>query len=137
MAYAVATTVSVDKTQTEIRKLVTKAGAVEFATYESSSQAQLAFQLGDRRIRFALPLPTGEGSEAKRQQALRSRWRALLLVIKAKLESVDSKIETIEEAFLANIITTSGRTVYEEVKGPLLIHYQEKRNVPLLEGPKS
>jgi hypothetical protein len=44
-------------------------------------------------------LPAGESK--KDAQARRQKWRALSLCIKAKLERVESKIETFEEAFLA------------------------------------
>ena len=34
------------------------------------------------------------------EQACRQRWRALALVIKAKLEAIDAEISTFEEEFL-------------------------------------
>jgi hypothetical protein len=34
-----------------------------------------------------------------------------LLVIKAKIESIESGVETFDEAFLANIVTPDGRTI--------------------------
>ena len=49
------------------------------------------------------------------EQALRTRWRALLLCIKAKLESVESGIETFDTAFMAQIVLPDGRTVEERV----------------------
>jgi hypothetical protein len=45
------------------------------------------------------------------EQAVRQRWRALALVIKAKLEAFESGIETFEQAFLANILLPDGQTV--------------------------
>jgi hypothetical protein len=41
----------------------------------------------------------------------RARWRALLLVIKAKLESVESGIATFEEEFMAQIVLPDDQTV--------------------------
>lgn len=41
----------------------------------------------------------------------RQRWRALLLVIKAKLESVENAIETFEESFLGQIVMPNDQTV--------------------------
>ena len=46
-------------------------------------------------------------------QACRQRWRALLLVIKAKLEAVTAGISTIETEFLANIVLPDNTTAGE------------------------
>jgi hypothetical protein len=43
-----------------------------------------------------------------------ARWRALVLAIKAKLESVQSKIETFEQAFYAHVVLPNGATIYEQ-----------------------
>ena len=74
----------------------------------------------NRRIRFILELPDPDdfrltnhspprerSARVQREahdQACRQRWRALLLVIKAKLEAVTAGISTIEAEFLANIV---------------------------------
>ena len=47
------------------------------------------------------------------EQAQRSRWRALLLVIKAKLEAIDAGIATFEDEFLAYTMLPGGETVGE------------------------
>jgi predicted secreted protein len=49
------------------------------------------------------------------EQSTRSKWRALLACIKAKLISAESGIETLEEAFLANVVTSEGTTVWQDV----------------------
>jgi hypothetical protein len=46
-------------------------------------------------------------------QATRSAWRALLLVIKAKLEAVETGITTFEDEFLAHLVLPNGQTVGE------------------------
>lgn len=141
MAYAVETKVPVEKTQGEIRGLVNKNGAISFALFEERDKVHLAFEMKLRRIRFTIPMPERKMNErpvdeAKRMKVTRSRWRALLLVIKAKLESVEAGIETFEESFLAHIQLPSGRTVMEEVKDPIHHAYLTNSNVPLLPGPK-
>ena len=40
----------------------------------------------------------------------------LLLAIKSKFEVVDTGIETFDEAFLANIVSAGGQTVYEKIQ---------------------
>lgn len=141
MAYAVDTKVSVGQTQGEIRVMVNKAGAEMFAIMEENARVQLAFRMKDRNVRFSLPMQPRPPNERpidanRREKVARSRWRALMLVIKAKLESVESGIETFEEAFLSQVQMPSGRTVYEEMKEPLALRYKNNSNIPLLEGPK-
>ena len=46
-----------------------------------------------------------------REQACRQRCRALLLIIRAKLEAVESGMTTLESEFLANILLPDGGTV--------------------------
>lgn len=141
MAYAAETKVPVSQTQGEIRVMLNKAGADSFGLMEERDRVHLAFELSERRIRFTVPMPPREFEEGtaarnRREKLTRSRWRALLLVIKAKLESVESKIETFEEAFLAHVQMPSGRTVYEELKAPIALEYKNKSGVPLLPGPR-
>ena len=44
-------------------------------------------------------------------QACQQRWRALLLIIRGKLEAVESAITTLESEFLANVVLPDGGTV--------------------------
>lgn len=121
MSYANDTSVSVGRSKGEIEDLVQRAGGRRFVTMVDDDKAAVMFELGDRRIMFELPLPpksrfatrTVRGREveceAERQQrdweqACRSLWRALHLTIKAKLVSVESGVETFEEAFLAQVV---------------------------------
>ena len=142
MAYAVDTKVPVSQTQGEIRTLVNKNGADRFAVVEERARVQIAFQMRDRNIRFSIPMPERKPGEStaeanRREKVSRSRWRALLLVLKAKFESIEANIETFEQSFLAHVQMPSGRTVYEELKAPIALEYQNPTGVPLLEGPRT
>lgn len=54
---------------------------------------------------------TPEEQGKRWEQACRERWRALALTLKAKLVSVESKVETVEEAFLAHmVVNDAGRS---------------------------
>jgi hypothetical protein len=56
------------------------------------------------------------------------------------LESVESGVETFEEAFLANVVTPGGGTVYERLQEPLALEYQggaPRDLFPALEGPRN
>lgn len=155
MAYAATTSVAFEKSVSEIITLVRKAGAVQIGQMEDVDWFTVGFKLADRLIRFKLTFPTIDQmpkfngrqqmlSTAQRieklDQAKRQRGRALLLVIKAKLESVESGIETIEQAFLANVVLADGLTVYERVAAPLALEYSEGRPTSvagLLAGPSA
>jgi hypothetical protein len=134
MAYAQRTTVSVDQTRAEIEKTLKRYGAEKFAYMAEGGRAIIVFEANSRRIRFDLPLP--EGEREKDQQGRRQRWRALLLCIKAKLESVESKIETFEEAFLAHVVMPDGNTVGQHTAPLIARSYESGQIVALLPPPK-
>lgn len=96
----------------------------------------IAFEMAGKRVKFILPLPCRDEQRfthykkgnsyyltersdrmksERYEQEVRERWRALVLCIKAKLESVESNIETFEEAFLPHIVTATGETIGELV----------------------
>jgi len=98
--YAASTQVSSDKSKAEIEKTLQRYGATGFMYGWQESKAIIAFQMMNRHIKFILPMPsindkefrltdTGrERSENAKQdayeQAIKQKWRALALVIKAK-----------------------------------------------------
>lgn len=128
--FAVSTKVSVEQTRVEIERVLSRYGGTAFAYMSTAGKAIIAFEARSRHIKITMPLPTGE-SERERQEA-RQRWRALLLVIKAKLESVESGIETLEEAFYANIVMPDGRTIYESTREHVALSYQSGKVQSLL-----
>ncbi|WP_321377029.1 hypothetical protein [Trichococcus shcherbakoviae] len=126
--YAASTDVSCDRSRAEIDRIVTKYGATQFMYGWQDQRAVVQFVCNGRHIRFELPLPkrddpkfsrtpTGrikknQGSrEAAWEQSCRQRWRALSLVIKAKLEAVQSGITTFDDEFLAHIVLANNQTV--------------------------
>jgi hypothetical protein len=50
-------------------------------------------------------------------KAVRQRWRALLLVIKAKLEAIEAGVSTFETEWLPYVVLPGGKTVAEHI-GP-------------------
>ena len=143
MAYAKGTAVAVDRSRADIEKLLDKAGATTRAHLTDAERAVVMFEMRDRRVRFTLPLPSADEFrsprrksrlqlEGAREQRVRELWRSLLLTIKAKLESVESGIETFEEAFLAQTVMPDGSTVAEATGEAIALAYREKRMVPLL-----
>ncbi len=149
--YAAATTVSSDKSRTEIEKTLTRYGARQFV-YGRDDDRRLAvieFVTENRRIRLVLPVPDPKDREFTHtrhqwpqrrsasaaslayEQAVRQRWRALLLIIKAKLEAVTSGVMTFENEFLPYTVLPDGRTVADTVY-PAIARAYETGEVPAL-----
>jgi hypothetical protein len=117
--YAARTSVPVEKTRDEVERLVKRYGAKGFVSGWQGDAARIEFLAHDRHIRFTVIVPQGE-------QAQRQKWRALLLLVKAKLEAVDANIATFEEAFVGDIVMPDGRTVWETTREPIKLAYQGK-----------
>lgn len=144
MSYAQRTKVTVDASASEIEKLLKKAGADKFARTWDESGATIMFGLAKRHVRFHLPLPrVGEklrGSkvpltENQVAQETRRRWRALVIILKAKLEGVNSGITSFEEEFLAYIVVNNGQTMMQWSGQWLREAYENGRNMPPLLPP--
>lgn len=139
MAYAEKTTVPIEKTQMEIKKILNKYQASSFGLAEGKGKASIFFDMANRRFRFDLPLPPSPSEKATAasirtyDQICRSRWRSLLLGIKAKLECVDSGITTLEKEFLAHVVLPDGSTVGDSI-APQLVHSYETKEMPPLLG---
>jgi hypothetical protein len=148
--YAADTDVSASRSRDEIERTLTRYGATGFLYGWSGTRARVAFEVRDRHVRFELPLPdrgdaaftrtpnrgtrrSPAAAEAAFEQAVRQRWRALALVVKAKLEAVDAGIVTFDEEFLAHIVVgeqTVGEVLVPQLEGALESH----RPLELLPG---
>jgi hypothetical protein len=135
MAYAQRTQVPVEQSRNEIERILAKYGARSFAYFVEPQRAIIYFEAKDRRIRFELPLPQGETT--RDAQARRQKWRALTLCIKAKLESVEGKIETFEAAFLAHVVMPDGMTVGQHTSARIAEAYSNGEMRPLLPAPET
>lgn len=147
--FAKDTTVDPQQSLMEIRRIVSKYKASDFAMGENARRVTIAFEMCNRRIRFSLPLPDkdskefrygssgatwnkGQFSQKMYDQAIRQKWRALALTIKAKLESYDSGIETFEEAFMAQMVLANGQTMAEWAAPQVEAIYGNGNMPPLL-----
>jgi hypothetical protein len=143
--YAADTTVPVERSKAEIERLLTKYGADGYmAGWDGqASSAMIAFRFKDRNIRMTLPMPKFADyktrvSQGRIDQDTRQRWRALLLVVKAKLEAVQSHVATFEQEFLPYIQMPDGRTVGETVLPQIAALYKSGAgNLRLLPGDVS
>lgn len=149
MPYASETSVPVERSRAEIESTLKRYGATKFASGWDQDKAVIAFEMKDRRIRFEIEIPgisffktreirghvrTIPDSDATkhRDQEVRRRFRALLLVVKAKLEAVESNISTFEKEFLAFIVLPNGSTVGEWIAPQLERSYDGGKMPPLL-----
>lgn len=134
--YAKDTSVSVSASKVEIERIVERYGAQQFMSGWTEDKAVIGFVMAERQVRFILSMPdkneqrfthhsrgprTPDAALKEWEQASRQRWRALALVIKAKLEAVESGISVFEDEFMANIVLPGGRTVSEEIR-PRIAH---------------
>lgn len=146
--YAKNTAVNSESSRAEIERILTRWGADEYAYMMRATEAQVGFTYHGMRVRFVLPLPDRNDPEFTRhsrgqrtpsaasnayEQAVRQKWRALALVVKAKLEAVESGISTFEEEFYAHLVLPNGQTIFEATaveaeqmmqsgdRGPLMI----------------
>lgn len=133
MTYAADTVVSPEKTRGHIERELRRYGATSFAYGTEIGRAMVGFQTKDRRVRFVLPLvPPQRCTPKQAEQFERSRWRALLLSIKAKLEAVESGIETFDEAFMPHIVMPNGQTMAEHSLPYIKEAYSTGKMPPLL-----
>lgn len=123
--FAAHTAVPEDRSRVEIERTLAKYGADQFIYGWQEGAAVLGFRMNLRYVRFTLQMPEPkdvkktETGRTRRDSAIpgllaqerRRRWRALALVIKAKLEAVGSGIAVFEEEFLAYIVLPDKRTV--------------------------
>ena len=132
----------------EIEQTLRRYGADEFAFATSRTRATIAFVAAGRMVRFELSIPDPDSHEfrytpktrvrrsdaAQRDaydQATRQRWRALALVIKAKLEAVDAGIVTFEDEFMAHFVLPDGTRVGDYVQ-PAIAQAYESGQMPSL-----
>lgn len=145
MSYAENTSVPVERSKAEIERTLGKYGATAFAYASDAEKAMVRFSMQGRQVMFLLPLPEFakfqyDGRRAKRtperhreawEQACRSRWRALALAIKAKLEAVESGITAFEDEFLSHILLPNGKTAGSWMK-PQIAQAYDSGNMPPL-----
>lgn len=134
MSFAEKTSVPIERSKAEIERLLVKYGASHFGCGWAPGAALIHFVIarpeGQRAVKFELPLPdrkdrafthlkprdkwSAERSESSAQalfdQEVRRRWRALALVIKAKLEAVATGIVLFDDEFLAHFVMPNGQT---------------------------
>lgn len=134
--YAANTAVPIERSRAEISRVLTRHGATGFIFGETHGQALIAFEMRARRLRFIVPMPVAREDKERKFVAAeqRRRYRALLLVLKAKLEAVASEIVEFDEEFLAHIVVEGSTTVGDRIV-PTLGKALATGKLPPLLGP--
>lgn len=136
MSFAEGTSVPAERSRAEIEMLLRRYGASQFVSGWAEGKAVIGFTAHGRQLRFVLKMPSKneqrfthapprKNAAFKDQLVERSStdalklyegeirrlWRALNLVIKAKLEAVESGIASFEEEFMPWVVLPDGSTV--------------------------
>jgi hypothetical protein len=148
MTYASGTSVGVNQTIHDIERVLERYGAEGFGFAKAAYRVQVEFMAQNRRVRITTDMPEGTEDEflytetrrVKRskesiqklvEQARKERWRAILLVLKAKLEAVESGIAEFEEEFLAHIVLPDGTTAGQWMR-PQIAEAYSKGTMPTM-----
>jgi hypothetical protein len=146
VSYAKGTAVAVDRSRAELERTLSRYGASAFAYGWDGPVNVITFRAHGRIIRFTLRLPPPEDFQftprgqrrhsqaaiaSAHDQEIRRRWRALVLVVKAKLEAVESGIATFEDEFLSHILLPDSTTVGEWI-GPQIEEVYATGTMPSL-----
>lgn len=146
--YASKTEVSTDRSRDEIERTLRRYGATGFMYGWTEKGAVIGFQIKDKQYKAALRIPkedefirNARGARRPQKQvkpvferAKKQRFRALALVIKAKLEAVESDISTVEIEFMPWMVLPNGQTVGQWMMPQLEAIYQSGKMPPLLPG---
>ena len=154
MTYAAGTTVSVDRSKNELDAILGKHKATQrgVMTDDDAGMALVVFTLDARQYRLEVPLPkrgdfatkparhrygypiklTPERQRKAHDQACRERWRAVVLLVKAKLELVAIGVSTVEREFLADLVLPNGARVHAALFDGIKRAYETGTMTPLL-----
>jgi hypothetical protein len=131
--YAATTRVPVDRSRAEVQKVLRRYGATRIAEGWTPQGACVHFEIRGTIVKLELPMPTvvevraalknkSPTEHALRRacdQAERQRWRCFVLLLKAKLESVDMGVVTFEREFMPHLVLDTGATVAEAIEQAL------------------
>lgn len=133
--YAEGTTVTVESSRGEITGILTKHGVMEMGWQTGPTGDRLLFKLGGRSYMFDIAKPTmpevralypnARDENAKWHAEWRRRWRAHVLLIKAKLEFASGGDTTAEREFMPYLLVKGGGTLAQWLESdqamPLLL----------------
>ena len=138
--YAINTETSVDKSKTDISRLLSRYGATTTSINETQQFALVAAEIHGVQIRIRLDLPqkndpnitmtpqkryrSKPAREKEYQRAIKSTWRALFMILNSRLEEVDRGISTAQQAFMPWIMLPDNSIVEDHVLNTIEIAYK-------------
>lgn len=144
--YAANTSVGIEKSRLELERTVSRYGCSQFMSgWDSSGRGMIGFTANGRQVRIMVGAPlldefktspagrrrTPAAQREAFDQECRRRWRAFVLVLKAKFEAVASGIASFEDEFMAYIALPNGETVGQFMRPQLEAAYASGK-MPLL-----
>lgn len=131
--YAEGTAVTVETSRGEIMGILGKHGVVAQMLGTSPEADHIQFELKGRVFRLEIKRPTQadifrlfpnhRDTESRLQSEWRRRWRATVLLLKAKLEFADGETSTVEQELMPYMLLKDGTTLGAAIaaeKVPLL-----------------
>lgn len=157
MSYASTTTVPVERSRQQIERLLAEKGASQIMSASDLTRgtAIMGWTMSGRMVRLSIPLPDrtddrfvyrfwggkrtykrlpADRAAALYEQACRTRWRAIHLILLAKFEAVEAGISTFEREFLADTVMANGSTVGSWIQPQLESMYATGNMPRLLPG---
>lgn len=134
MAYAEGTSVPVSRSREELHYMLERVGCDEVGyAAGTNGRARVAFKVKGLMFAMLVEIPdestfTRTSKDPRRARIRtpeqrrdawlaeeRRRWRAMVLIVKAKLEAIASGVSTFEGEFMANVVMANGRLLGEEM----------------------
>jgi hypothetical protein len=154
VTYAKDSSVPVTRSRAELQQVLERAKCTSAMVGESGGEAMVAFELQGRVIKMRWPIPKRDAdafvfrpsnssdrrwwtknapgaADKLHAQAVRTSWRVLILIVKAKLEVIESGLSTVEREFLADLLLPGGQTVHDAMKENIALVY-DTQQVPML-----
>lgn len=138
--FAEGTDVPAARSEAEIKAMLVKFGADSVITGNEGRKVFVLFRARDRFVKFTMQMPSADDSpertessryklkpeqrEAWAESEARRRWRALALLVKAKLTGIADGIVTFEEEMLAHVVMPDGRPFIEEALPAIATSYK-------------
>ena len=149
MRYARSTTVTTDRSKVEIESTLMRYGCESFGYMVKNNKAMIAFEYEGRGYRVSLPLPNKDDQEFTQtetgrarknkdavylayEQGCRSRWRALLILIKGKIEYLEITGMKFEQGFAGELLLPNGTTLNEFYMSDVLKSIDGRKKMPPL-----
>jgi len=150
--FAEGTKVSVEASRGELEKLLKKHGATQTMVHTAADAWTVMYEMRGRMLKQIVRVPEQEPfrlASSKRprgkkpsnaevavlvEREWRRRWRAAVLILKARLEAVAAGDAEFEAMFLGDIMLPSGETAAEVLKPKLVLAYESGEMPPLLLG---